>query len=347
MKFAGPKLTTEIVPNLAWIKGQKAIISLYSLREIVDQDCFSCDFEQAVNIVEEIHRNWNIEHWCFDWSAERDLEVYDDSVAVSIFTAIEQHLLKPLATVFSNASVSFIHGDADINQHYVNWCTKNKPEFYLQHVTHINRFFYDYNQQYPSARPHRLIHTSFTSFNRKHTVYRERLYDYLKNKDLLHKGYVNFAFNSFSTLVKSLPEEYEGNKWASESELYNYYRAANFDVIIETSSNGENQRFITEKTLRALALGQPFIVYNGPGTLKYLQGLGFETYKALWDESYDAIDDPQKRFEAVVNLIPKLVKNTAVFENPLVKEIADHNQLLFQRLAEIDHREHWLRNKLA
>lgn len=347
MKFDGPKQSTEIVCNLAWVKEKRALISLYPLRTFQNNDQYSCDWAQAISIVKEIERNWNIKEWCFDWSAERELVLYQDDQYVNIFTVLEQQLFRPLSKVITMSNVSFIHGDVDIGEHYQKWCDENKSAVIIKSVSHLNRFFYDYNQHYPSARPHRLVRTSYTTFNRKHTAYREQLYDYLKNKDLLYDGYVNFAFKGFSTLVKALPDDYEGNKWASESELYNYYRASNFDIIIETASNGENQRFITEKTLRALALGKPFLVYNGPGTLEYLRSLGFETYKPFWDESYDSIYDPQKRFEAMVELLPELVRSTATFENSLIKEIGDHNQLLFQRLAEHSHRELWLRNKRA
>ena len=88
------------------------------------------------------------------------------------------------------------------------------------------------------------------------------------------------------------------------------------------------------------------MVFNGVGTLKYLQSQGFETYKALWDESYDNIDDPQKRFDAITDQVKLLIQNRAVFEQKILKEIGEHNQYKFQELAGIDHKERWLRNKI-
>ena len=111
-------------------------------------------------------------------------------------------------------------------------------------------------------------------------------------------------------------------------------------------STNDNQRFITEKTLRALALGQPFLVFNGAGTLNYLRSQGFETYKSMWDESYDNIDDPQKRFDAITDQVKLLAHSHAVFDQHMVKEIAEHNQYKFQELAGLDHKERWLRNKI-
>lgn len=346
MKFMPPKQTIEVVPNLAWIRKERAVISLYSLRQLIDTDSFGCDFAKAVEIVRHLDSNWEINHWCFDWTAERELTLWNGEELEDIFSVLTRELLDPLATVFGHSTATFIHGDADISDKYRDWMKKNKGRLYFNHVDHINRFYYHYNQHYPSARPTRLIKTAFTSFNRKHTEYRNQLFEFLKNNELLYSGYVNFAFKNFSTLVGELPEDYEENKWASESEIHGYYRASNFDIIIETASNGENQRFITEKTLRALALGQPFLVYNGVGTLKYLQGQGFETYKALWDESYDNIADPQKRFDAITAQIKLLADSRAIFDQKLVKEIGEHNQYRFQELAGLDHKERWLRNKI-
>jgi len=347
MKFMPPKQTTEVVPNLAWVRQQRAVISLYSLRELVDTDKFSCDFAQAVQTVRQLNSTWQISHWCFDWSAERELFLWNGEELEDIFSVLTRELLEPLATIFRHSSVTFIHGDADISDKYRDWVSKNQGRLNFNHVDHINRFYYHYNQHYPSARPTRLIKTAFTSFNRKHTEYRNQLFEFLRNNDLLYSGYVNFAFKNFSTLVGELPDDYEENKWASESAIYGYYRASNFDIIIETASNiNDNQRFITEKTLRALALGQPFLVFNGVGTLKYLQSQGFETYKALWDESYDNIDDPQQRFDAITDQVKLLIQNRAVFEQKILKEIGEHNQYKFQELAGIDHKERWLRNKI-
>jgi hypothetical protein len=38
---------------------------------------------------------------------------------------------------------------------------------------------------------------------------------------------------------------------------------------------------LTEKTLRPIACGHPFILAAGPGSLKYLQTYGFRTFSPL------------------------------------------------------------------
>lgn len=346
MKFNTPTTIFEIIPNLAWMYESKVIISLYSLREVVDGNG-GCDFEQAVEIVKKINSTWNIVEWCFDWTAERDLELYDRDAgtAKQLFEILSTHLLSPIGTFVNldHVGVSFIHGDVNIKELYNEWAESSPGFIKFNRVDHVNRFFYLYNQYaFPSLRPQSLISAKFTSFNRKFTSYRSALLEYLKKHNLIHKGYVNFAFDNTSTLTSQLPKEYEGNMWQTESDICKYYSASNFDIIMETTSTDENRTFITEKTLRALALGQPFVTFNGPNALSHLQSLGFKTYNNIWNEEYDSIANSQERFNAMMHTAHELIENTTMFDrNSALKEISLHNQFHFQKLSQKDHRQVW------
>ncbi len=54
---------------------------------------------------------------------------------------------------------------------------------------------------------------------------------------------------------------------------------------------------ITEKALKPLLNGHPFIVFGNPGSLALIKALGFATFPELVDESYDEEPDPPRRFE--------------------------------------------------
>lgn len=47
--------------------------------------------------------------------------------------------------------------------------------------------------------------------------------------------------------------------------------------------------FVTEKTFKPIAFQHPYMVIGMPGTLKFLQDNGFETYENIFDESYDSM----------------------------------------------------------
>jgi len=60
------------------------------------------------------------------------------------------------------------------------------------------------------------------------------------------------------------------------------------DLITETSVYPNSDfLFITEKTYRSIANGNIFLIMGCPGTIKYLQEKGIQTFNDLFDESYD------------------------------------------------------------
>ena len=59
----------------------------------------------------------------------------------------------------------------------------------------------------------------------------------------------------------------------------------------------------TEKVFKPIVLHQPFVVLQAPGSLAYLRSYGFKTFGAWWDESYDTIEDPQQRMQAIADIV--------------------------------------------
>jgi hypothetical protein len=61
--------------------------------------------------------------------------------------------------------------------------------------------------------------------------------------------------------------------------------------------------FVTEKTFKPIAFQHPFLICGMPGTLKFLQDNGFETYDNLFDESYDHMPFFENRLDTIYNNI--------------------------------------------
>jgi len=78
----------------------------------------------------------------------------------------------------------------------------------------------------------------------------------------------------------------------------------NFDIhlVAETLFNTEKTH-LTEKILKPIVMGQPFILFSGPFSLKYIQQYGFKTFGYLWDESYDNETNKNKRYDKIINVI--------------------------------------------
>jgi hypothetical protein len=68
--------------------------------------------------------------------------------------------------------------------------------------------------------------------------------------------------------------------------------------------------WITEKTVKNLYIGKPFIVMGGLGTLARIQDQGFKTFSPWIDESYDNIKNIHTRLEAIKQEIDRIAGMT-------------------------------------
>ncbi len=77
-------------------------------------------------------------------------------------------------------------------------------------------------------------------------------------------------------------------------------------VVTETAMEGEHEdTFITEKTCKAIANLQPFLVFGHAGHLHRLAHHGFVRLK-LFDEAYDAADSLGERLEKLFAMMAQL-----------------------------------------
>lgn len=91
--------------------------------------------------------------------------------------------------------------------------------------------------------------------------------------------------------------------------------------------------WITEKTIKNLYIGKPFLVMSGHGTLAKLQSMGFKTFGPWIDESYDQITNNYLRLEAIKQEIDRI---SALDVNQLYKEMLPtimHNRKQYEVLV--------------
>ena len=75
-------------------------------------------------------------------------------------------------------------------------------------------------------------------------------------------------------------------------------------IVLETVV--DDRIHLTEKILRPIACSHPFMVAAGPGSLKLLRKYGFKTFSPFIDESYDEIQDKDKRLLSIANEMKRL-----------------------------------------
>ena len=109
------------------------------------------------------------------------------------------------------------------------------------------------------------------------------------------------------------------------------YQNCAIEVVLETVFD-DTKWHLTEKALRPIACGVPFILASTAGSLQYLRHYGFKTFHDYFDESYDTIQDPAQRLERIVCLMKQLSELTHDQKQQLRSElqpICDFNQQRF------------------
>lgn len=79
---------------------------------------------------------------------------------------------------------------------------------------------------------------------------------------------------------------------------------------------------LTEKIFKPIVMKQPFMLVAAPGNLAYLKSYGFKTFEGIVDESYDSIQDPDQRIEAVVKQLAWYCSLSAEEKQRVIEAIA-------------------------
>jgi hypothetical protein len=109
-----------------------------------------------------------------------------------------------------------------------------------------------------------------------------------------------------------------------------FLNKASFNIVSETVFDYPAP-FCTEKTTQSLMSKRPFIMIGPCGNLQHLRDRGFKTFHSIINESYDDIEDPNKRLEAVMQLVLELDKKSQQELNDMVYAVKDtliHNHSL-------------------
>lgn len=102
-------------------------------------------------------------------------------------------------------------------------------------------------------------------------------------------------------------------KECSESLLY---------LVTETVATGRRNH-LTEKTFKPIAMNMPFVLVTTAHSLAYLRSYGFRTFGALWDETYDMIEDDTLRYSAIARVLRDLDELPQRCKQRLYREAAD------------------------
>jgi len=196
---------------------------------------------------------------------------------------------------------------------------------------HVQKDFLIYNRAWAGTREYRL---TFMHDLVQHQLQSHCLTSFAESDNGCH--YLSHQFQNPNLVVDlaGLSDYFPPNTHDSTASAdYNNedYSCTAIEVVLETLFD-DSRLHLTEKTLRPIACGRPFVLMATHGSLQYLRDYGFRTFDGLIDETYDTISDPRQRLDAVIQEMSRIASLDRSEKYNLwakLYEISNFNQQLF------------------
>lgn len=208
---------------------------------------------------------------------------------------------------------------------------------YAEHDTALkanNNFKYDfliYNRAWAGTREYRLkfaemlAESNLVSFCKTSFASMDNGINYnqheFRNTD--------FALTNFD-LESIFTENTAASCYSADYDNIDYTQCG-IEVVLETLFD-DHRNHLTEKSLRPIACNKPFILASTPLSLRYLRSYGFKTFDGLIDETYDTINDPWQRLQAIITELKRISCLSLTSKQELWKNlnaVAEYNQQWF------------------
>jgi hypothetical protein len=286
-----------------------------------DQEPLSWEFYTREDIKNQIKKNC----WFSDSGPRQEGYNLDWMIDARVVEYITDQHLRSLTTCINQFDLTLLlHSEQNSNQVDTFALNGFVPVYYWSHAIIAQDWFryaeYDPTLNFDTVN----IQKDFLIYNRAWSGTREyRLYftEQLVNQQLLdstqicfnpidNQHYTQHVFKNKSLQIANFTLEQHLQPTsavaaASADYVTEDYVKTGIEVVLETLFD-DDRWHLTEKTLRPIACGKPFILAATPGSLQYLRNYGFETFAELIDESYDAIADSKNRLDAVVQEMKRI-----------------------------------------
>lgn len=152
-------------------------------------------------------------------------------------------------------------------------------------------------------------------------------FDHDKHYQTHSFGNADFAIETDLSYIKTM----DVSSCRSAEYDVHHYGICTWDVVLETLFD-DQRLHLTEKTLRPIACGKPFILAATAGSLEYLRSYGFRTFHGIIDESYDLIQDPLQRLQAIISLMSDISSLSSRQKTAMIRAMSatvEHNRMRF------------------
>jgi len=158
---------------------------------------------------------------------------------------------------------------------------------------------------------------------------RKKLLLFFKKSDMLSKGFIT-AKNKGKEITQD-----KANLIFDDLDIEDTLSKVSLNIIPEGDFDSSGIPFITEKICRCFKYKKPFIFLGRQGTLKYLHSIGYKTFDPIINETYDSIENSNKRLMYVFTEINRLI-NDDNFDAHIeqLQNICEHNHNLYNKITE-------------
>lgn len=206
-------------------------------------------------------------------------------------------------------------------------------EFYTPTTYEYNKTkFLIYNRSWSNTREYRLKFADLLVENNLVGVC-QTSFNAIEPETKIH--YSNHVFQNELWKPKYQVEKYISSTTASSCSSADFdindYDSCNFEVVLETIFD-DSRIHLTEKSLRPIACGRPFILVATHGSLEYLRHYGFKTFADVFDEAYDTVVDPVQRMHNVIKTMKEINSwNEQQYQEKMkkIQEIVNFNKQHF------------------
>lgn len=213
----------------------------------------------------------------------------------------------------------------------LDWYRYAQHDQRLQYnLTEFSKDFLIYNRAWSGTREYRLKFAELLIENQLHRHCEMKFNEFDNNVHYHAHKFTNQNF-SITTELEQYFEPNRSDSGASADYDSTDYVHCGIEVVLETLFD-DRRWHLTEKSLRPMACGKPFILVGTPGSLEYLREYGFETFGNYINEDYDNIQDPVERLQAVITVMKSIAdldqeQKQRLFQN--LHAVARRNQQRF------------------
>jgi hypothetical protein len=254
---------------------------------------------------------------------------------------------------------------------------KCRVVYYFHHVFAAHDWFrgmqYDTRLIVPTKRQLKKKYITFNRLTSNQRVYRSLFISELIRRDILDQGYVSYndvcpendqnyaknllgavdeklitntmateAISNISRVPLPLRIDYQGEKYIPNSSFVLSAvpeTQESFVYVVTETCYWGRKCHLTEKIFKPIISRMPFVLVGPAHNLQYLRSYGFQTFGTWIDESYDDIEDPILRMEAIGRVLEDLCNlSLTELENMLARmaDVLEYNYDLFYSQKFID-----------